>query len=319
MNLLYVLRWKYVTALFFSMSLVPAIADAEIVEWMRQFGTSEDDFGEAISIDSLGDIYVAGSTRGSLAASNADGTNGFLIKFDAAGAIKWERQWGNNYSFGKAVTASQPGSVYVSGFTGDDLAAPIVSGEDAYLIRYDDNGNRLWTRQIGTTASDRSYSVTADATNTFIGGWTSGSLGGTKAGSSDSFVSKYNTNGELQWSRQLGTSARDERDGVSADGVGNVYFAGFTEGNLNRVNNGSLDGFVGKYDAAGTLVWIRQLGTSGTEYINSVSADGLGNVYFSGFVELGPVRFPTLYWANTIKMEIYYGLNKSVRRETKQV
>ena len=66
----------------------------------------------------------------------------------------------------------------------------------------------------------------------------------------------------FQWTRQLGTSATDVSYGVSADGLGNVYISGYTDGSLGGPNAGGTDAFVSKYDAAGTLQWTRQLGTS---------------------------------------------------------
>jgi hypothetical protein len=86
----------------------------------------------------------------------------------------------------------------------------------------------------------------------------------------------------VEWTRQLGTSSEDRSRGVSVDGLGNVYISGSTEGSLNGPNAGSDDAFVSKYDAAGTLEWTRQLGTSSEDYSTGVSADGLGNVYISG-------------------------------------
>ena len=74
----------------------------------------------------------------------------------------------------------------------------------------------------------------------------------------------------------------DESNGVSADGLGNVYISGFTSGSLGGPNAGGTDAFVSKYDAAGTLQWTRQLGTSADDVSYGVSADGLGNVYISG-------------------------------------
>ena len=66
----------------------------------------------------------------------------------------------------------------------------------------------------------------------------------------------------IEWIRQLGTSSTDESNGVSADGLGNVYISGYTNGSLGGPNAGNEDAFVSKYDAAGTLQWTRQLGTS---------------------------------------------------------
>ena len=118
--------------------------------------------------------------------------------------------------------------------------------------------------------------------NVYISGGTQGSLGGTSAGKYDAFLSKFDANGTLLWTEQLGTSSDDNSGGVSADGLGNVYISGSTQGSLGGTNAGGLDAFVSKFDANGTLLWTEQLGTSSTEYGNDVSADGLGNVYISG-------------------------------------
>jgi hypothetical protein len=58
-----------------------------------------------------------------------------------------------------------------------------------------------------------------------------------------------------------------------------------TDGSLGGTNAGGYDAFIRKYDASGTLEWTRQFGTS--EYDNgvSVSEDGLGGVYISGWTE----------------------------------
>ena len=40
---------------------------------------------------------------------------------------------------------------------------------------------------------------------------------------------------------------------MSADGLGNVYISGYTDGSLGGPNAGGYDAFVSKYDAAGTL------------------------------------------------------------------
>ena len=86
----------------------------------------------------------------------------------------------------------------------------------------------------------------------------------------------------VDWIRQLGTSDFDTSWGVSADSLGNVYISGRTRGSLGGQNAGLSDAFVSKYDAAGTLLWTEQLGTSSSDASYGVSADSLGNVYISG-------------------------------------
>ena len=142
-----------------------------------------------------------------------------------------------------------------------------------------------WSRQLGTDTTDFSRGVSADRMgNVYISGWTTGSLG-THVGNRDAFVCKYDTTGTLRWIQQLGTRKDDRSRGVSADGLGSIYITGITGGNLGGPNAGGNDAFISKYDASGTLKWIRQLGTSSNDESRGASADGHGNVYISGWTD----------------------------------
>ena len=146
-----------------------------------------------------------------------------------------------------------------------------------------------WTEQLGSNRRDESNGVSADGLgNVYISGGTWGNLGGANAGSTDAFVSKYDAAGTLLWTEQLGSNSWDQSLGVSADGLGNVYVSGYTEGDLGGTNAGFSDAFVSKYDAAGTLLWTEQLGSNSPDGSNGVSADGLGNVYISGATRGNP-------------------------------
>ena len=85
-------------------------------------------------------------------------------------------------------------------------------------------------------------------------GFTLGGLdGNTNAGSDDLFVVKYNSSGTKQWTKQLGTSGRDNAYGVATDSSGNVYVAGNTSGGLDgNTSAGGDDLFVVKYNSSGT-------------------------------------------------------------------
>jgi hypothetical protein len=199
--------------------------------------------------------------------------------------IAWVRQLGTSgLDMSWGVSADGLGNVYISGYTSGDLAGSNAGYEDAFLAKYDAVGTLLWTRQLSTTDWDGSYGVSADGLgNVYISGPSTGSLGGPNAGLDDAFVAKYDTAGNLLWTRQLGTSDMDVSQGVSADALGSVYISGLTDGSLGGPNAGRRDAFVSKYDAAGTLLWTRQLGTDWFDASYAVSADGMGNVYISGY------------------------------------
>ncbi len=252
--------------------------------WTEQLGTNDLDESYGVSADGLGNVYISGVTLGDLEGTNAGGGDAFVSKYDASGTLLWTEQLGTSgVDLSNGVSADGLGNVYISGFTEGSLEGTNAGGQDAFVSKYDASGTLLWTEQLGTSSFDESRGVSADGLgNVYISGRTRGSLEGTNAGLHDAFVSKYDADGALLWTEQLGTSSVDESYGVSADGLGNVYISGSTEGQLGATNLLSRDAFVSKYDASGTLLWTEQLGTNGGDISFGVSADGSGNVYISG-------------------------------------
>ena len=200
------------------------------------------------------------------------------------GTLQWTKQLGTSgVDESWAVSADGQGNVYISGATDGNLGETNAGDFDAFLSKYDARGTLKWTRQLGTNRRDESRGVRADGQDSvYIAGVTEGSLHGTNAGAWDMFVSKYDGEGTLQWTRQLGSSGVDECWAVSADGLGNVYISGGTGGNLGKTNAGGIDAFLSKYNALGAHQWMRQLGTNDRDESRGVSADRLGNVYISG-------------------------------------
>ena len=256
------------------------------VIWTRQLGTDGSDVSNAVSADGVGNVYISGYTSGDLYGTTAGNRDVFVSKYADDGSPIWTRQLGTSgEDSSHAVSADGLGNVYISGSTTSSLGGAFQGGlYDAFVSKYDSDGNRAWTRQLGSTGHEVSYGVSADGLgNVYISGWTTGDLYETNAGGSDAFVSKYNADGEFLWTRQFGTSEDDGAYAVSADGLGNVYISGRTEGNLGGGSDADGDAFVSKYDASGNFLWTRQLGSDEFEISNGVSADGLGNVYISGY------------------------------------
>ena len=66
-------------------------------------------------------------------------------------------------------------------------------------------------------------------------------------GAVDTFVSKFDTNGNRLWREKVGAFGDELAIDVSADGLGNVYITGSTERSLEGINAGLADAFISKY------------------------------------------------------------------------
>jgi len=214
---------------------------------------------------------------------------GFLALATAGSqTISWTRQFGTAAEdFATALTAGPDGSIYVAGYTDGALEGASAGDRDAFLRKYDSNGEVVWTRQFGTAAYDLAYALTADTDGgIYVVGWTTGAFddGGGSAGSVDAFVRKYDADGKVVWTRQFGTATFDYGEAVTA-GPGGIYVAGQTWGQFVGTNTGVIDAFVRKYDFDGNLQWTQQIDTNGG-YTDTrgITADSDG-IYVSGWTQ----------------------------------
>ncbi|WP_164018812.1 SBBP repeat-containing protein [Pyxidicoccus trucidator] len=200
------------------------------------------------------------------------------------GELLWQRQMGTVADeYGYAVTTDPNGGAYVVGYSLGAFDYDNQGGRDAVLRHYSAAGDRDWGRQLGAAGDEQSFGVAATASAVVMGGQASGGVAGEAyaGGTFDGFVAKYNTLGTREWVRMLGTAAEDSVRAVATDGT-DFLVAGYTAGSLQATNAGLKDAFVAKYSAAGTLLWVRMLGTASDDLAHGVATDSSGNVYVAG-------------------------------------
>jgi len=258
-------------------------------QWTQQLGTSSDDYGKGVTVDSSENIYVTGRTKGGLDGNTNSGRDDlFLVKYNSSGTKQWTKQLGTSeWDWGYGVTVDSSDNIYVTGYTDGGLDGNTNSGErDLFLVKYNSSGTKQWTKQLGTSSGDEGRGVTVDSSdNIYVTGHTSGGLdGNTNSGSWDLFLVKYNSSGVKQWTQQLGTSTTDEGLGVTVDSSDNIYVTGYTYGGLDgNTRSGRGDIFLVKYNSSGTKQWTKQLGTSSDDRGRGVTVDSSDNIYVTGY------------------------------------
>ncbi|MBZ5710469.1 SBBP repeat-containing protein [Nannocystis pusilla] len=253
-------------------------------QWIRQFGSSKDDRAFGIAVDPADNVLTVGQTSGELDGNvNAFGNDIVVTKYSPAGTKLWLRQTGTtNSDYAMGVASDAAGNLLVTGATGGSLDGNIgAGGADVFLMKYGPDGTKLWTRQLGTPATDVGVDVAVDsAGDVLVAGHTGGHLDGhVNVGGNDLFILKYDASGFHQWTRTLGSPQLEAVEGIAVDGAGDVLVVGFTQGALDgNVSLGNSDIFVTKHSAAGAKQWTRQFGTNDSDYGYGVAADGHDNV-----------------------------------------
>ncbi len=267
-------------------------------QYTRQLGVSgANTYGYGVTTDANGNVYVAGYTNGGLDGNTLMGSNDFfLTKYNSSGTKQYTRQLGvaGADTFGSAVTTDANGNVYVAGYTNGGLDGNTLAGlYDFFVTKYNSNGTKQYTRQLGVSGANTfGVAVSSDASgNVYVAGYTTGGLDGNSLmGNEDFFLTKYNSSGAKQYTKQLGVSGANTYGyGVATDGSGNVYVAGYTTGGLDgNTLAGSNDFFLSKYNSSGTKQYTRQLGVSGANtYGHAVATDAIGDVYVVGDTDAG--------------------------------
>jgi hypothetical protein len=230
--------------------------------YTRQLGVAgAETVANSVVTDASGNVYVAGYTTGGLGSNSLVGIGGsdfFLAKFNSDGVVQYVRQQGvaGASTASNSVATDPSGNVYVVGFTTGGLDGNALTGaSDVFLAKFNSDGVEQYIRQLGATGADTiGRSVATDASgNVFVAGVTTGGLNGnTQAGTSDSFVMKFNSGGTRQFTRLLGATGADTIGySVATDVSGNVYIAGETTGGLDgNARTGFTDVFLTKYTSA---------------------------------------------------------------------
>ena len=237
-------------------------------------------------------------------------------------AEELEMAWMKKVSLQNAAIAAVAGDVsgctFVTGDTSENFGPgyPHLGQRDAYLSKYNPDGDLMWVCPLGTEDLDSGTCLTVDAEgNCFVGGQTNGSLapnlledtGDTKQ---DAFVAKISSDGTCMWIRQFGGAQSDGACGIRLDGNGNCYVAGNTTCWIVSDESNGRDGameevmsecpFVAKFDSNGQLVWFNQVSESYASTGLGVGVDPNGTVAL-----VGKPGYVATFDANGFLLEMY--------------
>ena len=186
----------------------------------RQFGVttaseargSRDPWGtwcDALAVDAAGNVYLGGTTGGRLDGAASNGCSvAYVVRYRADGSQDLLRQIGSSGASDIQigyVALGINGDVYLNGNGLGVDGNPGVGALDAFFTRFDAQGTKLYTRELGATGQAGGATtwafgpVAVDAIgNVYLTGKTDGNLGGPRTGKLDFYVAKYDSQGVLQ-------------------------------------------------------------------------------------------------------------------------
>jgi hypothetical protein len=248
--------------------------------WTQSLGTSSEEIGRAVAVDSAGNSYLGGSTSGNLAADNGGGSDAFIAKYDMAGDLQWVKQYGTPLQdIVLTILPDDAGNLYVGGRTKVD------SAYGAYVRKYDDEGNMLWHSDWSRPGEDGTMQLAMAP---------DGTLASVSYSNGDCAVLKYSIDGVLLQDNVYTSGVTDVNwipHSLAIDSQGYLSIVGRT-----RLNESPSDAWAMRVSPQGQEVWRQQWGSSAADVAdvaNAVVVDDSGNMYIAGRTSglLGDVYF----------------------------
>jgi hypothetical protein len=264
--------------------------------WTREFGATEAEASNGIIYASSSDVYLASSAN-PMTNQSFTGIVKFVREYDLAGDVVWTSEFSNDSSGTVTGLYAASSGVYVLGEGQLPGQPPSSSG---YLVKFDLSGNQVWARQLtNELANDGRSAITGDPSGVYVTYTSSGFQGS---------LSKYDFNGNLDWSIQYGSpddsGVSESRIAMDSSGV--------------YVSMSSVAGreFLMKYDFSGGQVWSFQMAqppaqdeVSGTAFRLTTSS---GSLFVAGAVrnEIGPGYSVALVAdVNSSASLVFFGVN----------
>jgi len=231
------------------------------VSWFTRISSTSNEEGNAVAVDSAGDLVVTGHVRSTLVtAYNSDGTafgttlatsglqDAFVAKYSGAGNVQWfAKMGGTAVDIGNSITTDSGNNVYVAGYhaTGSIFTAynsdgsafgttlPSRASSSGFIVKYNSTGSVQWVAQMELGLV---YAITADtsdniyaALRSFPGLVVYNSDGTTFAAvtittSPGTCIVTYNSSGFAQRTRVINLSSFTRT--VCRDGANNIFIGG---------------------------------------------------------------------------------------------
>ena len=280
-------------SLFFSYTFLSG--QVPVIDKERCFGGNDWDIPYSLEITNDGGYIVLGSSESldGEVYGNHGSKDLWVVKFNSEFDTIWtkclggsEREWADNI-----VQTQDSGYILCADTYSTDGDVHGNHGEtDVWLVKLDAQGDTLWTRCYGGSASDWSNRIITleDSGYLVCGGVRSndGDVHGNH-GQPDIWVLRLNSNGDTLWTKCYGGTAYDRAEILIRTNDNCYIMAGCSSSDDGDVhgNQGLIDYYIIKINDTGDTLWTRCYGGSDNECIYDIKQTADNGFIVTGYTK----------------------------------
>ncbi|HYV54141.1 MAG TPA: T9SS type A sorting domain-containing protein [Chitinophagaceae bacterium] len=237
----------------------------------------------------------------------------FLLSFGPANSQTPPWEWartsigngvGNGWQESFSIASDHSGNVYLSGFFEDSILTigsftlTNYGTNNILLAKYDSTGTVFWAKSSYGAGDNECNDIAVDnSSNSYLTGkfgapfvsFDTDTLFKPGAGTNP-FLVKYDQSGNEIWAKGGEGAGTNIGTSVAVDTSGNIYIAGsynaqnliFDSDTVINTAAGFTDVFIVKYNSAGNVIWVKNIGGILAENCSAILTDNSGNLYITG-------------------------------------
>jgi len=219
-----------------------------VLQWQRLLGIAgEEQLGRGITVDVMGNVYVAVTYNNNYIASIRKGS---VVKYDSSGNLLYQTTYQptgvSTVAYGLALDIGEENTYSVGS-----------SGIDFLITKQNSSGVVQWMKTISSGYfSSFLTSVVDSSGNIFAAGYYGDTV--SSSGYSYALLSQYDSSGNLQYQKRFTDTIAQRNttfNSIDLDASQNIYCCGTA-----TYNTGGSDYILlSKFDTSGTLLWSRGL------------------------------------------------------------
>ena len=163
---------------------------------------------------------------------NPKNENIYLVKKNSFGSRDWIMDLGiSDDESGISMTFDSYDNVYITGYTRNRFESKKNSGDfTVFLAKYNSTGSRDWIKKLGKSEVEYGARLIVDSyDNIYVTGFSNVLDSDNEVVSRKTLLAKYNTSGNIEWTKILGSSSTYFTWDIAVDSKDNIYLTGFSE------------------------------------------------------------------------------------------